>query len=143
MMNQIAQITNPSIGNLSDRIGLGGGTFVSDLLRTGLTIILIVGTLFFVVQLLTGGVDWIRSGGDKTQLEAARGKLFGAILGIVLLFAAFAIITLISNIFGVSILQLNIPTLESVGGNPTGSVWCPAIDGWCDGRCTAAGCMTR
>jgi hypothetical protein len=143
MLTQIAQITNPSIGAyLSGRIGEGGSGFLGDLLSIVITIILIAGSLFFFFQLLTGAVAWIGSGGDKTALEGARGKILNAGLGLVLLFAAFAIITLVENIFGVGILRFTLPTFSSVGSPAPDPVWCPAIMDWCVGRCTAAGCMT-
>lgn len=113
---QIAQVTNPSIGTtLGGMIGQGGTGFLGALLSVIITILLIVGGLYFFFQLLTGAVAWIGSGGDKAQLEQARGKLFNAGMGLVLLFSAFAIITLIQNVFGVSLLLFDIPTIANVG----------------------------
>jgi len=109
----LSQITNRGIPDLSRRFsGTGSGVaFLGALLRLTISIIFIVGSLYFLFQLLTGGVAWIGSGGDKGKLDEARSKLFNAGIGLVLLFSGFAIITLIQNVFGVSLLMFNIPTL--------------------------------
>lgn len=118
---QIAQgITNPAIGNLQGMIGQGGAGYFGSLISVVVTIIIAVGGLYFVFQLLTGGVAWIGSGGDKAALEQARSKLFHAGIGLVLLFSAWAIIKLVEGVFGVSIFLFQIPTV-SFGLPPTGS----------------------
>lgn len=113
MGNQIAQVTNPSLGGLSGMDGVG---FLQGLISVGISITFAIGFIYFLFMFLTGGVDWIRSGADKQQLEEARGKLFNALTGLVILVAAFAAIRLIQTVFGVSILQITIPTFNSVGG---------------------------
>ena len=121
---QIAQVTNPSIGTLTARVGQGGVGFVSALISVVVTGLLIVGSLYFFFQLLTGAVAWIGSGGDKAALEGARSKIFNAGIGLVLLFSAFAIIRLIESVFGVNLLLFNIPTLAggAVGGGGGGAL---------------------
>ncbi len=113
-------IKNPAIGDLNRFITLGPGAtggvgYLSALISVMLTIILIVGSLYFVFQFLTGGVAWIGSGGDKNKLEEARQKLLNAIIGLVILFAAWAVFTLIENVFGINLLLIDIPTLATVG----------------------------
>jgi hypothetical protein len=44
-------------------------------------------------------------------LEGARGTITSALIGLVILFAAFAIIKLIQTFFGISILNFTLPTL--------------------------------
>lgn len=109
--DKIAGIRNPAIGDLGTTYGQDGAGFVSRLISTGVTIIFIVGSLYFVFMLLTGGVDWIRSGSDKAQLEAARAKISSAGVGLLVLFAAWAVFGLVQSIFGVSLLSFNIPTI--------------------------------
>lgn len=111
-----SSIINPAIGDpLNDLLSSEGGAgFLSRLLTVSLTIILIVGSLFFLFMLLTGGIDWIRSGGDKQALESARGKLVSAIIGLVVLFAAWAVFTLLENLFGINLLLIDIPVISNI-----------------------------
>lgn len=117
---KIAQITNPAIGNLTARVGEGGVSFLGDLLGVIITIIFVTGAVYFFFQLLTGAVAWIGSGGDKAKLQEAQAKLFNAGVGLVILFAAWAIIRLIQTVFDVTILQFNIPVIGGAAGGGGG-----------------------
>lgn len=108
-----AQVKNVSIPGLSSFMGKGGVGFLQAILRTAITVIFAVGFLYFFFILLTGGIDWIRSGSDKAQLEAARGKLSSAFIGLLLLIAAYGIVKLLEAIFGISILNFIVPSLRS------------------------------
>ncbi|OGM32710.1 hypothetical protein A2803_01495 [Candidatus Woesebacteria bacterium RIFCSPHIGHO2_01_FULL_44_21] len=113
-MNQLAQqtIRNPVLSDLLQSAQTAPGTgYFSALLTTFATIILIVGALYFFFQLLTGGVEWIGSGGDKAKLEGARQKLINAVIGLVLLFSAWAVVQLVEAVFGVNILNLDVPVV--------------------------------
>lgn len=102
-------ITNPAIGPLGqnpDSIG-----FIQKLLPAAVNIILIVGAVVFFFMLVTGAIKWISSSGDKQGLESARGTITNALIGIVILFASFAIIKLIESFFHVQILTIDIGSL--------------------------------
>jgi len=62
-------------------------------------------------MLITGAIQWISSGGDKQALESARNKISNALVGIVILFAVFAIINLIETFFGINIMTLDMGAL--------------------------------
>ncbi|MDQ3098324.1 MAG: hypothetical protein M3Q44_01105 [bacterium] len=61
----------------------------------------VMGLVFFfalilvLIYLVWGGIQWITSGGDKAGTEAARGKITGAIVGIIIVAVAFAIYRLL------------------------------------------------
>jgi len=44
--------------------------------------------------MIIGAIQWISSGGDKASVEAARGKVMNAIIGLIVLFVVFALIKL-------------------------------------------------
>ncbi|MCL5411820.1 MAG: hypothetical protein M1150_03775 [Patescibacteria group bacterium] len=73
------------------------------------TTAVIIGGLLFLIYLLIGGIQWITSGGDKAGLESARGKIVNALIGLGILVASFAIIKIVETLFGIKILDLNIP----------------------------------
>lgn len=83
------------------------GTVINGLIR----LILVVAAIIFFFILVIGGIRWIASGGDKAQTEAARNQITAALVGLVIVFAAWAIAQLINTFFGVDILDLDIPTL--------------------------------
>lgn len=90
---------------------LGDLTF-PELIQGLISIILIVAAIIFFFVLVIGGIRWILSGGDKTATEAARGQITAALVGLVIVFAAWAIVQLIETLFGVKILQLQIQPIN-------------------------------
>ena len=93
-----------SFGTLSN---LTFPSIISALIRLAVEIAAIV--FFFI--LVIGGIRWIASGGDKAQTEAARNQITSALVGLVIVFAAWAIVALINVFFGINIFSLAIPTV--------------------------------
>ena len=91
-----------------------GNIKIGDL---GQLISALVGTLLIIAALLAfffhilGGIQWITSGGDKAGMEAARNKITHAIVGLIIVGAAWAIMILVQNFLGISIIggTLNFP----------------------------------
>jgi len=108
-------ITNPVLGpKLQGFIGHFGDSpaaFFQLFLPKLLTLGLIIGTVIFLFIIIIGAIQWISSGGDKNALEEAKHKITNAVVGIIILFAVFAILKVIENFFGISILALDIGSL--------------------------------
>lgn len=88
-----------------------------QLLQGIIRIILILAFVVAFIFLLIGGVRWILAGGDKTGVEGARNMVTGALIGLVVVLAAFAIIRLVEIFFGIQIItgnQLIIPNVQSL-----------------------------
>ena len=88
----IPQPSNVKISNI--------GTLISAIV--GLLLILSALLAFFF--LILGGIQWITSGGDKAGMEAARNKITHAIVGLIIVGAAWAIMILVQNFLGVTII---------------------------------------
>jgi len=73
--------------------------------------ILVIAALVAFAFLIFGGIKWITSGGDKEATAKAQSTITAALIGLVIVFAAWAIIRLIEVFFGVSILTLTIPSV--------------------------------
>lgn len=74
----------------------------------------IVAGLWFGLQMILGGYDWINSAGDKGKLESARNKIVYAIIGIVVVVSAWVIVGLIGQLLGINIFNPG-DILESMG----------------------------
>jgi len=95
-----------------------GGSFASlgdltipSLISGLIRLVVVVAAIIFFFILVIGGIRWIASGGDKAQTEAARNQITAALVGLVIVFAAWAILALIKVFFGVDIFTLTIPTV--------------------------------
>jgi len=65
-------------------------------------------------MLIIGGIRWILSGGDKANTESARNQITAALIGLIIVFAAWALATLLGTVLNIDILQFNIPTVNSI-----------------------------
>ncbi|MBI3576532.1 hypothetical protein HY086_00645 [Candidatus Gottesmanbacteria bacterium] len=95
----IKQPANIKIGDLGQLISAVVGA------------LLVIAALLAFFFLILGGIQWITSGGDKTGMEAARNKITHAIVGLVIVGAAWAIMILIQNFLGITVIggSLNLP----------------------------------
>jgi hypothetical protein len=107
---QLAQIDLQKLGQNNQNFGslttLTLPAIISGLIRGALVVAAIV--FFFI--LVIGGIRWIMSGGDKAATEGARSQITAALVGLVIVFAAWAIVQLIQVFFGINIFQLTLPT---------------------------------
>lgn len=99
MNKQLAQATIEI--NKPDSIQIDNiGTLISAVVGT----LLIVAALLAFFYLILGGIQWITSGGDKAGMEAARNKITHAIVGLVIVGAAWAIMLLVQNFLGFNLI---------------------------------------
>lgn len=95
--------TPDGLSNVSpDKAGYLG----SNIIKFGVTSLLILALLLSLFFLIWGGITWTMSGGDKHGVEVARNKIIYAIAGLVLVFLSFFIISVIGQMFGVTLIGL-------------------------------------
>lgn len=82
-------------------------TNIGNLISAAVSALLILAALAAFIFLVLGGLQWITSGGDKAGMEAARNKITHAIVGLIIVAAAYAIMVLVSNFLGISFLGGN------------------------------------
>lgn len=75
------------------------------------TFLLIVAVLVALFFLIFGGIRWITSGGDKAKVESARGTIISAIIGLIIAFLAFFILSVALNFFGLNLQSLELPQI--------------------------------
>jgi len=101
--------------NLEPDEGIGSslsGLTIGGIIAAALKLALVVAAVVFFFILVIGGIRWIMSGGDKAHTEAARSQITAALVGLVIVFAAWAITKLIGTFFGVEVLNLTLPTAK-------------------------------
>ena len=114
-MNKLAQITNPSLGPVGSAYQGQGQAYIVRLISVLVTSLLIIGTVAFVFFFLLGAISWIASGGDAKATDAARKKVSTALIGIIVMFAAWAVFQLIETLFGISLINIDLSPLLSLG----------------------------
>ena len=59
-------------------------------------------TFFFIV---VGGIQWITVGGDAKAAQAARDRITAAVVGLIVVVAAFAIALIVEQVLGIKIVS--------------------------------------
>jgi hypothetical protein len=73
----------------------------SNVISRVITLALIIAALIALGFLIYGGIRWILSGGEKEKVEEARGTIIAALVGLVIVFAAYFIINIVFGLFGI------------------------------------------
>ena len=95
------EITNPALSaNVPIEPGAGLAFYIGNLWRTVVT----VGGIAFLLYLVWGGIEWMTAGGDKGKIEMAQHKITGALIGLVLLIASYAITFFVQSVFKINLL---------------------------------------
>jgi len=102
------KITNPVLPGLTKMTGI---FFLGNFLRTGIQLVLIAGSVIFFFILISGGIKWLSSSGDKVKLESAQKQISSGLVGLAILLSSFAVIKLIEALFGIDLLNITLPTL--------------------------------
>jgi hypothetical protein len=80
--------------------GTGYATDLGSIINFVLRIVMIIAVLLVFFYLVLGGIEWITSGGEKGKTEAARNKITSAVVGLIILAASYAILTLLLSYLG-------------------------------------------
>jgi len=76
-------------------------TFISQLLG----ILTVVGSVFFIVNMMLAAVNWITAGGDSGKIAKAREAMVQNTIGLIIVVGSYGIIGLIGSVVGLDILQ--------------------------------------
>jgi len=80
--------------------GTGWATDIGGIINFALNFIMVIALFLVFFYLILGGIQWITSGGDKGKTEEARNKITAAVIGIIILAAAYAIVQFVAYILG-------------------------------------------
>jgi len=100
IMNQIEN------GEAKDMFNPQLGVYFSRILEVAI----IIAALGSFAMLIMGGIEWITSGGDKAKYESARKRITAAIVGLVLIAAAWTLWYLVIRFLNID----TIPQLEII-----------------------------
>jgi len=99
----------PGSGSAFENLAtLTPGSVVGGLIR----LVLMFAAIIFFFMFVMGGIKWIMSEGDKTKLDTARQQITNALIGLAIIFVAWAIIVLLNQLFGIELMSLDLPTLQ-------------------------------
>lgn len=111
MNGNLAQITNPVMQNILRGGKDTGGSAVGSLVGSLLGLFVIISFVIAFVYLVLGGFEWTTSGGDKAKLQSARDRITNSLIGLIVVSASWAIMSLVGDFLGITFPNFTIPTL--------------------------------
>ena len=103
-----AQIENPALPHLSYDEGISD---FSDMISTVITLLFVGGIMAAFLHLIVGGYRWISAKGDKAALQEAQQTILNSVVGLVILFAVYAILNLLGLAFEINLIKPIIPSI--------------------------------
>ena len=92
-------------------------TDLGNLIRNILAVLFFVAGLAAFIFLIIGGIQYITAGGDPKAAASARDRITGAIVGLIIVVAAFAIVLILERVFGIRIVSgVVFPIAERTAG---------------------------
>lgn len=90
-------------------------TDLGTLITWILNIVFVIGAIIALFYLIWGAFNWITSGGDKGKTADARNKIIAAIVGLILLAAAWTLLTVVLNLLGAGDINTLLNNLKAPG----------------------------
>jgi hypothetical protein len=102
MYHLLAQLDPDYVGyDLVPGYATAKGLQPADYILTIIRALLGLAGVAAFIYLLWGGVQWIMASGDKDAIDKAKKKVVGALVGLTIVFSAYAISYIIKTLFGV------------------------------------------
>lgn len=70
---------------------------LSKLIGTVVSVLLGLLGIIFIVLIIVGGFQWMTAGGNEESIKKAKSRIFSAVIGLVIVLAAYAIWTFVAN----------------------------------------------
>jgi len=66
----------------------------------------LIGGLFFLIYFMIGGLNWIMAGGKPENIQKAQDTMTNAVIGLIIMVAAYSIAFIISQVLGIDFLNI-------------------------------------
>jgi hypothetical protein len=96
--------------------GTGFATSFGGLMNGLISFVMVLAAVLVFLYLIWGGIEWITSGGDKGKTESARNKITAAVIGLIVVAASYAILTLALGFLGFSDLNSVFDEAKNIQG---------------------------
>lgn len=106
MIGIFGTIQNPTKYASTD--GQGLFTFLSNIFKLAL----VIGGIYFVIQVILAGFAYMTANGDTKKTELAWAKIYQSMIGLFIVAAAFVIAAVVGKLTGITILS---PTIYGPG----------------------------
>lgn len=78
---------------------------LGDIFNNLLSLAFFVAGVAMFFNLVIGGIAWITAGGDPKAMDSARRRITNAVIGLIIVVAAYAIALILQQVFGINIVS--------------------------------------
>lgn len=103
----------PVVEGISKTLCALGGENIGNTIRNVVVFFVILAFVIALIYLLYGGIKWITSRGEKTEVESARNHIIAAILGLIIVILAVFLVSIVLAIFDIQFTDLKLPVITS------------------------------
>lgn len=104
-------------GNIgTSNIDKAAGEFAYTISRI-IGVMTIIAGIWFIFQFIIGAYSFMTAGGDSQKMNQATQKITSALIGLVIIVAAYAIISLLGALLGFKFLNL-VPLIKNLSPKP-------------------------
>ncbi|KKS97890.1 MAG: hypothetical protein UV73_C0004G0032 [Candidatus Gottesmanbacteria bacterium GW2011_GWA2_43_14] len=89
------------VGVTTDAVGNRLNSVISAILG----LLTVIAGLWFLIQFILAGFNWINAGGDKNNAQAAWQKMTNAVVGLIIVVFAWVFVALIGKLLNINILD--------------------------------------
>ena len=113
-----AALAAPAVGDTTVNVPQTNVPFTNlgTLIGNALAVLFFLAGLLAFFFIVTGGIAWITAGGDAKAAASARDRITAAVVGLLVVVAAFAITLILSQVFGISIFNFHFPSAPGCAG---------------------------
>ena len=102
------------IGPLAEKLDQPG-SILANIISMAIGVMTLGAAIWFLFQVIIAGYNYLNAGADKERLVNAGRRLTNAIIGLVIVVAAYTLIALMGKLLGIDFLDIN-TAIESIIG---------------------------
>jgi hypothetical protein len=87
-------------GNIANKGSVAGATGVIDTISSIIGMLTTAASIWFMLQILFAGYEWISAGGDTKKIENARNRITNAFIGIVIVVGSWSLLAVTGKFLG-------------------------------------------
>lgn len=104
-LGPFGQLITTLQGGVGDAAGATTAlTWVTSVVSSIIGVFTVVAGIWFLLNFIIGGLNWVSAGGDKHALEEAQKRITSAFIGLLIVVAGWSILALAGKFFGFDIL---------------------------------------
>ncbi len=103
-------------GNMASKTDpVAGATAVINTVSSIIGIMTVAGCIWFLLQILFGGYEWMGAAGDTKKIETARNRITNAFIGLIIVVGSWSLLAVVGQFLGFDTLATPTTLIGNLG----------------------------